>query len=76
MLYWEEDSELDNCKFCGRARYMLESGSRTGKRIPVKKMHFFSIISRLQHLYASSATVDDMRWHVEHVQDTGKMEKF
>ena len=73
MLFWEEDSELENCKFCYRDRYMPVSRTGTGKRIPVKKMHFFSIISRLQRLYASSATAGEMRWHAEHLQDPSKM---
>ena len=74
MLYWGEDSELDKCKFCGHNRYRNRGGGTTGKRIPVAKMHYFSIIPRLQRLYNSKATASHMRWHAEHETAAGKME--
>ena len=41
--------------------------------MPYKKMHYFPITPRLQRLYASNATANEMRWHSEHQMEDGKM---
>nr|XP_016467687.1 PREDICTED: uncharacterized protein LOC107790290 isoform X2 [Nicotiana tabacum]XP_016467688.1 PREDICTED: uncharacterized protein LOC107790290 isoform X2 [Nicotiana tabacum]XP_016467689.1 PREDICTED: uncharacterized protein LOC107790290 isoform X2 [Nicotiana tabacum]XP_016467690.1 PREDICTED: uncharacterized protein LOC107790290 isoform X2 [Nicotiana tabacum]XP_016467691.1 PREDICTED: uncharacterized protein LOC107790290 isoform X2 [Nicotiana tabacum] len=69
MLYWGEDENLTSYKFCGYERYKRRVGSRKRKLVPYKKMYYFPLIPRLRRLYASHATITDMRWHHEHLQD-------
>ena len=42
-------------------------------KVSYKKMHYFPITPRLQRLYASTATANEMRWHSEHHMEDGKM---
>ncbi|XP_057999097.1 uncharacterized protein LOC131177938 [Hevea brasiliensis] len=65
MLYWAEDSELTNCKFCDHPRFKRHSrgSSNFQTNVPHKKMYYFPLTQRLQRLYASNATAKEMRWH-------------
>ena len=36
-------------------------------------MYYFPLTPRLQHLYASKATAESMRWHDDHFVEDGKM---
>ena len=49
MLFYKTDSESENCKFFGHARYMKTSA---GKMVPVQAMHYLPLILRLKRLYA------------------------
>ncbi|KAM3232198.1 hypothetical protein P3L10_017557 [Capsicum annuum] len=70
MLYWGDyDEHLTSCKFCSKPRYKHCVGSRKRKLVPYKRMYYFSLIPRLQRLYASHATAADMRWHHEHKKE-------
>ena len=62
MLYYNDDDQLEECKFCGNPRYKSESTSK-GKRVPHKSMHYLSLIPRLKRLYASMSSAPHMRWH-------------
>ena len=74
MIYWGEDSELISCKFCNHPRYKRHHASNRQKtNIPHKKMYYFPLTPRLQRLYASKATANDMRWHKEHNTEEGVM---
>ena len=76
MIYWGEDSELNNCKFCAHPCYKRAhygSGKRRKINTPYKKMYYFSLKDRLKRLYASNATGEDMRWHTEHEVEDGVM---
>ncbi|KAF3678745.1 putative flowering time control protein FCA-like isoform X1 [Capsicum annuum] len=67
MLYWgDDDKHVTSCKFCSKPRYKHCVGSRKKKLVPYKRMNYFSLILRLQRLYASHATAADIRWHHEH----------
>lgn len=64
MLYWKDDVEILECKFCGHACYMM------GRKIRIKiairvlyKMYYFLLTSRLQRFYASKRMTKYMRWH-------------
>ena len=79
MIYWGDDSDLNSCKKCGHARYK-EKVRRSENRlyirklkVPYKKVHYFPITPRLQRLYASTSTTNEMRWHSEHHMEDGKM---
>ncbi|PHT79977.1 hypothetical protein T459_18029 [Capsicum annuum] len=62
MLYWGDDDEnLTSCKFYSKPRYKCCVGSRKRKLVPYKRMYYFSLIPRLQRLYASHATAANMR---------------
>ncbi|CAH9120194.1 unnamed protein product [Cuscuta europaea] len=71
MIYWRANSELLKCKFCSTARYDISK--QTNKRIPLAKMEYFPLTPRLQRLYASATTSDDMRWHKNHRRKEGVM---
>ena len=72
MIYWGDDSELTQCKFCDHARYRPQSINRQ-KVVPYKKMYYFPLTPRLQRLYASEATAKSMRWHDDHFVEDGEM---
>ncbi|KAM3205448.1 hypothetical protein P3L10_028858 [Capsicum annuum] len=62
MLYWGDDDEyLTSCKFCSKTRYKGCVASRKRKLVPYKRMYYFSLILRLQRLYASHATTANIR---------------
>ena len=70
MLFWGEDNDLTICKICGHQRYKrptrAETDTRRKTNVPYKKIYYFPLSPRLLRLYASKATANDMRWHVEH----------
>ena len=72
MIYWGDDSELTQCKFCDHARYRPQSINRK-KLVPYKKMYYFPLTPRVQRLYPSEATAKSMRWHDDHFVEDGEM---
>ena len=69
MIYWKEDQNLTNCKFCNKKRY--KSTKTNGKGVPFTRMHYFPLTPRLQRLYASCTTAKHMRWHNERQREEG-----
>jgi hypothetical protein len=74
MLYWgnKEDEERETCKVCHTSRWKSSIKSKereTGnddnslKKIPAKVLRYFPLKPRLQRLFLSSKTSEDMRWH-------------
>ncbi|XP_068338900.1 uncharacterized protein [Pyrus communis] len=66
MLYWKHNSGLDACQTCGVSRYTTEvdeTSRSSKKRIPRKVLRYFPITPRLQRLYMSRHTSEDMCWH-------------
>ena len=62
MLFYKEDSNLNACKFCNKLRFAPKrDGVGNYKNVPVKRMFYFLITSRLQRLYASAKTTSHMR---------------
>ncbi|XP_075507349.1 uncharacterized protein LOC142544170 [Primulina tabacum] len=74
MIYWRDDFDLQQCRFCGHPRYK-PSLRRTvkKKKVPWNRMYYFPLTSRFQRLHASVETAKHMRWHSEHVQDGDAM---
>ncbi|XP_026384960.1 uncharacterized protein LOC113280563 [Papaver somniferum] len=68
-LYWKEHKDRDDCPVCHEPRYKFNDGK--GKKIPHKVLRYFPLKPRLQRLFASRHTADDMRWHKEHVAPEG-----
>ena len=75
MLYWGEDINLEECKFCSHGRYKIRANKskKEKKKVAVKKMIYFPLAPRLQRLYASPTTAAHMRWHAEHYQEEDVM---
>ncbi|KAM3287357.1 hypothetical protein P3S67_020787 [Capsicum chacoense] len=66
--------KIDCCESrCIKLRYKRCVGSRKRKLVPYKRMYYFSLILRLQRLYASHAIAADMRWNHEHKKENGVM---
>jgi len=75
MLYYKNDSELTECKFCGLPRYIPAKGqNKRYKKVLVKRMLYLPIIPRLQRLYASMDSVRQMKWHHENKRDDGLLQ--
>ncbi|KAJ8769652.1 hypothetical protein K2173_005255 [Erythroxylum novogranatense] len=73
MLYWGDDVNLDECKFCGQSRFKPRKRAMKQKLVPWKWMYYFPLTPRLQRLYASDVTTCHVRWHAEHDQEDGVM---
>ena len=72
MLYWKDDENVDFCKFCSQPRYKINRRQcRNQKRRPCKQMFYLPLIPRLQRLYASQATAEQMTWHANHETEEG-----
>ncbi|KAK2445148.1 hypothetical protein QL285_016112 [Trifolium repens] len=69
MLFYDNefgtnDGALEECRFCNSPRYHVRNKAVDGKRrVPVKSMFYLPIIPRLQRLFASNKTADQMTWH-------------
>ncbi|XP_048496335.2 uncharacterized protein LOC125495610 [Beta vulgaris subsp. vulgaris] len=55
MLFWKDDASLENCRICDTKR----------NRASPKILRYFPLKPRLQKLFMSSKTANDMRWHFE-----------
>ncbi|XP_058774870.1 uncharacterized protein LOC131649136 isoform X2 [Vicia villosa] len=74
MLYYKEDINLKECKFCNEPRYktcILRKRKRNSKDVPRKRLHYLPLIPRLQRLYASERSAKHMRWHYENRREEG-----
>ncbi|CAN1140898.1 hypothetical protein LINPERHAP2_LOCUS12146 [Linum perenne] len=60
MLFWKDNTQLDNCLVCKTSRWKIDKHSQdvvykaNGKRLPVKTLRYFPIKPRLQRLFMSS----------------------
>jgi hypothetical protein len=70
MLFYDNefgtnDGALEECKFCNSPRYQVRNNEvhRMQKPVSVKSMFYLPIIPRLQRLFASMQTANNMTWH-------------
>ncbi|XP_059281257.1 uncharacterized protein LOC132034945 [Lycium ferocissimum] len=70
MLFYKEDADLNECKFCGHARFRQ---APSGKMVPIKSVHYLPLIPRLKSLYALPSSAPHMRWHNENRRAPGVM---
>ena len=64
MFYYKDDATLTHCKFCGEPRFKRKKReSVVFKDVPYKRMHYLSLITRLQRLYALISSAPFIRWH-------------
>ncbi|XP_061358361.1 uncharacterized protein LOC133302572 [Gastrolobium bilobum] len=83
MLYWGEENETrETCKICHASRWKpppkegdcTSSKQKTKKRnVPAKVVRYFPLKPRLQRLFLSTKTAEDMRWHAMHGNNDGLM---
>lgn len=72
MLYYKDDINLKECKFCNEPRYKANNvHRRNSKDVPHKRLHYLPLTLRLQRLYASLRSADHMRWHFENRREEG-----
>ncbi|XP_050374570.1 uncharacterized protein LOC126792127 [Argentina anserina] len=68
MLFWKRDIALRKCKHCGASRY--KSRTKIGRpRVAHKVLRYFPLGPRLQRLYMSCHTAEDMVWHSKENSD-------
>ncbi|KAL6909850.1 hypothetical protein ACP4OV_001509 [Aristida adscensionis] len=70
MLFRGDRANQESCHVCGSSRWEEDekNGSPTQskrKRKPAKVLRYFPLIPRIQRLFATDKTSDDMRWHDE-----------
>ncbi|XP_019170676.1 PREDICTED: uncharacterized protein LOC109166223 [Ipomoea nil] len=71
MLYWGDDKDAETCKVCHTSRWKQPNGKNGGdvrcgskfKKKPSKVLRYFPLKPRLQRLFMSSKTAENMRWH-------------
>ncbi|XP_009796469.1 uncharacterized protein [Nicotiana sylvestris] len=83
ILYRKEYADLEQCPKCGEKRWIVRKGgeddnevasSKLNKRkkgIPRKILRYFPLIPRLQRLFMTKRTAEDMRWHKDKRVDDG-----
>ncbi|XP_050387117.1 uncharacterized protein LOC126803351 [Argentina anserina] len=65
MLYWKNKAHLHKCDECGVSRYkdaVVEEGEQQ-KKVSAKVLRYFPLTPRLQRLYMSRHTSENMVWH-------------
>ena len=63
ILFYKDNEQATECSNYGESRYKTDN--KKEKKIPQKILRYFLFISRLQRLYMSTKTVEEMRWHYE-----------
>lgn len=61
VLYWNELKDKQVCPECHTSRWKIDDDH--GKKIPHKILRYFPLKPRLQRLFMSRKTAEDMRWH-------------
>ena len=70
MLYWGDDEHMEQCKNCQTSRW---KPTKKKKKQPAKVLRYFPLKPRLQRLFTSSKTAEQMRWHVEEDNKDGQL---
>ncbi|XP_024155882.1 uncharacterized protein LOC112163849 [Rosa chinensis] len=61
-LFYKENEGKDKCPVCNEPRYK-NSDREQKKKVPQKVLRYFPLKPRLQRLFRSRHTSNDMRWH-------------
>jgi hypothetical protein len=72
MLYYLENIEMTECMTCGHSRYKPRT-VRGKTLVAYKNLRYFPITPRLQRLFMSPRTVEQMTWHQAHDAVDGVM---
>jgi hypothetical protein len=83
MLYWGvEDEKREMCKICNTSRWKKSSSGKdveasnndkSQRNVPAKVLRYFPLKPRLQRLFLSSKTSEDMRWHATNITTDGML---
>ncbi|KAL6655769.1 hypothetical protein ACP70R_006595 [Stipagrostis hirtigluma subsp. patula] len=78
MLYRGDRANQESCHVCGSSRWEEEEKNGSAaqskrKKKPAKVLRYFPLIPRIQRLFATNKTSDDMRWHDEGRTKDGKL---
>ncbi|KAL0434254.1 UNVERIFIED_CONTAM: hypothetical protein Slati_2759700 [Sesamum latifolium] len=69
-----DDIDLDYCTCCGEVRYKPTRERNPNRtKTPYAVLRCLPITPRLQRLYASQATAEQMTWHANHQTEEGSM---
>ncbi|XP_042944837.1 uncharacterized protein LOC122278720 [Carya illinoinensis] len=72
VLFWKEHASSQECPICKEPRWI--DNEKKDKKIPHKVLRHFPLKPRLQRLFMSKKTAEDMRWHREkRVQDLNNL---
>ncbi|KAL6124128.1 hypothetical protein ACLB2K_076643 [Fragaria x ananassa] len=63
LLFYGDYKHVVYCPICNGPRYDDEASSDKRKLVPMKVPRYFPLTPRLQRLYMSSETAEEMRWH-------------
>ena len=63
ILFYKDNEQVTECPNYGEPRYKIDN--KKGKNIPQKILRYFLLILRLQKLYMSTKTAEEIRWHHE-----------
>ena len=78
MIYWGEDLNKTLCRFCDHPRFKKNNDTngkwRRKTNVPFKKMYYFPFKDWFLILYSSKSTVNEMRWHIEHMVENDVMQ--
>jgi hypothetical protein len=69
VLFWKEHANKVECPKCKTSRW--SSGNGRKSNIPQKVLRYFPIKPRLQQLFMSKDTAEEMRWHKDKREDDG-----
>ncbi|XP_061339756.1 uncharacterized protein LOC133286368 [Gastrolobium bilobum] len=80
MLYWgEENVDMQFCKVCSLSRWKPcakggepQHGNST-RKVAAKVVRYFPLKPRLQRLFLSTKTAEDMKWHATNGHNDGSM---
>nr|GEV15386.1 hypothetical protein [Tanacetum cinerariifolium] len=61
LFQGNNNKDVHFCPVCKTSRW--KDSNTPGKKVPKKVLHYFPIIPRLQRLYKSSHTANEMTWH-------------
>jgi len=77
VLFFDTNAALQTCPKCGASRWKVVEHNSDGvtfsKRFPVKILRYFSLIPRLQRMFMSKRTSEDLQWHKKERVNDQKM---
>jgi hypothetical protein len=84
LLFFDKYTNLKTCPICKKSRWKVVEkisdnncnavgATSVKKRLPVKILRYFHLISRLQRMYMSKKMSKDMQWHKKELVNDGKM---
>lgn len=71
MLFWQENKDLTQCVICKESRF--KSLTSSCKKSPKSVLFYLPIAPRLQRLYATKCTAEQMTWHSKKVREDGSL---